>query len=139
LGATDTIDAAGPEAAAEIRDLSDGGVDVGFEMAGSARAAALAFEVVRRGGSTVIAGLAPPDARMPLPLVQLVAEERSVKGSYIGTCVPKRDVPRYIAMHRRGILPVERLVSGHLKLEDINEGFDRLDEGVAVRQIVSMS
>ena len=139
LGATDTIDASGPDAAAEIRDLSDGGVDVGFEMAGSARAAALAFEVVRRGGSTVIAGLAPPDARMPLPLVQLVAEERSVKGSYIGTCVPSRDVPRYIAMHRRGILPVERLVSGHLKLEDINEGFDRLDEGVAVRQIVLMS
>ena len=139
LGATDTVDAAQPDAAAQIRDLTDGGVDIGFEMAGAARAAALAFAVVRRGGSTVIAGLAPPDANLPLPLVQLVAEERSVKGSYIGTCVPMRDVPRFIAMHRRGILPVERLVSGHLKLDDINEGFDRLDEGVAVRQIVSMS
>ncbi len=139
LGATDTVDAAGPDAAAEIRDLSGGGVDVGFEMAGSARAAALAFEVVARGGSTVIAGLAPPDARLPVPLVQLVAEERSVKGSYIGTCVPLRDVPRFIAMHRRGILPVERLVSGRLTLADINEGFDRLHEGTAVRQIISMT
>jgi alcohol dehydrogenase len=138
LGATDTVDAAGPDAASEIRDISGGGVDVGFEMAGSARAALLAFEVVCRGGSTVIAGLAPPDARLALPLVQVVAEERSVKGSYIGTCVPKRDVPRYIAMHRRGILPVERLVSGRLALEDINEGFDRLNEGAAVRQIISM-
>jgi alcohol dehydrogenase len=138
LGATDTVDAARPDAAAEIRDISGGGVDVGFEMAGSAQAAALAFEVVRRGGSTVIAGLAPPDARLPVPLVQLVAEERSVKGSYIGTCVPKRDVPRFIAMHRRGILPVEKLVSGRLHLEDINEGFDRLHAGNAVRQIISM-
>jgi alcohol dehydrogenase len=138
LGATDTLNAAAPDAASSIRDLTGGGVDTGFEMAGSARAAALAFDVVKRGGTTVIAGLAPPDARLPLPLVQFVAEERSVKGSYIGTCVPMRDIPRFIAMHRRGILPVERLVSGHLRLEQINEGFDRLHDGRAVRQIVSM-
>jgi alcohol dehydrogenase len=139
LGATDTLNATLPDAALAIRDLTGGGVDVGFEMAGSARAASLAFDVVKRGGSTVIAGLAPPDARMPVPLVQLVAEERSVKGSYIGTCVPMRDVPRFIAMHRRGILPVERLVSGHLQLDDINEGLDRLHDGRAVRQIISMN
>jgi len=139
LGATDTINASSQGAAEAIRGLTGGGVDVGFEMAGSARAALLAFEVVRRGGSTVVAGLAPPDAVLPVPLVRLVAEERSVKGSYIGTCVPMRDVPRFIAMHRRGILPVERLVSGHLALEDINEGFDRLHDGRAVRQIISMT
>jgi len=139
LGATDTLNATVADAASAIRDITGGGVDVGFEMAGSARAASLAFDVVKRGGSTVIAGLAPPDARMPVPLVQLVAEERSVKGSYIGTCVPLRDVPRFIAMHRRGILPVERLVSGHLKLEDVNEGFDRLHDGRAVRQIIRMN
>jgi alcohol dehydrogenase len=138
LGATDTVNAADPQATEAIRDLTAGGVDAAFEMAGSARAAMLAFDVVKRGGSTVIAGLAPPDARLPLPLVKLVAEERSVKGSYIGTCVPLRDMPRYIAMHRRGILPVERLVSGHLRLDDINEGFDRLHDGRAVRQIVLM-
>jgi alcohol dehydrogenase len=138
LGATDTVNASSPEAAQAIREISGGGVDVGFEMAGSARAASLAFDAVKRGGATVVAGLAPPDARMPLNLVQLVAEERAVKGSYIGTCVPVRDVPRFIALHRRGILPVERLVSGRLRLEEINEGFDRLHDGRAVRQIVTM-
>jgi alcohol dehydrogenase len=139
LGATDAVNAAEPNAAAAMMDLTAGGVDVAFEMAGSARAASLAFDVVKRGGSTVIAGLAPPDAAMPVPLVRLVAEERSVKGSYIGTCVPKRDLPRYIAMHRRGILPVERLVSGRLGLDDINAAFDLLECGQAVRQIVTMS
>ena len=139
LGATDTLNAAEPNAAAAMMELTAGGVDVAFEMAGSARAASLAFDVAKRGGSTVIAGLAPPDATMPVPLVRLVAEERSVKGSYIGTCVPKRDLPRYIAMHRRGILPVERLVSGRLGLKEINAGFDLLDSGQAVRQIMTMS
>ena len=96
----------------------------------------LAYKITRRGGSTVTAGLPPPDAVLPLPLVNLVAEERTVKGSYIGTCVPRRDVPRYIELYRRGRLPVDRLMSGRLGLDDINLGFDRLHAGEAVRQIV---
>jgi alcohol dehydrogenase len=68
--------------------------------------------------------------------VSLVAEERTVKGSYIGTCVPVRDIPRYIQLYRRGKLPVDRLLSERIRLEEINEGFDRLREGRAIRQIV---
>jgi len=139
LGATDTLNAATPDAVAVVKELTGGGVDFGFEMAGSPRAAALAYGAVRRGGMTVVAGLSPPDATLAVPLVGLVADERTLKGSYIGTCVPLRDVPRYIAMYRRGILPVDRLVSGRLALEDINAGFDRLHEGAAVRQVVVMA
>jgi alcohol dehydrogenase len=73
---------------------------------------------------------------MPLPAVNLVAEERTLKGSYIGTAVPSRDIPRYIQLYRRGRLPVDRLMSGTLPLAEINEGFDRLREGRAVRQVV---
>ena len=90
----------------------------------------------RRGGTTVTAGLPPPTHTFALPQVNLVAEERTVKGSYIGTCVPTRDLPRYIELYRAGKLPVDRLMSAHCKLEEINEGFDRLHEGKAVRQVV---
>jgi alcohol dehydrogenase len=69
-------------------------------------------------------------------VVNLVAEERTLKGSYIGTCVPVRDIPRYIALYRNGRLPVDRLMSGRLPLADINLGFDRLQSGTAVRQII---
>jgi len=89
-----------------------------------------------RGGTTVTAGLPPPDAALPVNIVSLVAEERTLKGSYIGTCVPTRDLPRFIALYRAGRLPVDRLVSGYLTLDQINEGFDALDAGKAVRQIV---
>jgi alcohol dehydrogenase len=87
-------------------------------------------------------GVEPPYERtkplsvFALPQVNLVAEERTVKGSYIGTCVPTRDLPRYIEIYRRGKLPVDRLMSDHLKLDEINLGFDRLHEGKAVRQVV---
>jgi alcohol dehydrogenase len=136
LGATDTFNAGSPEAIKEIRDATDGGVDFALEMAGSVRAMDLAYKITRRGGTTVTAGLPPPTHTFALPQVNLVAEERTVKGSYIGTCVPTRDLPRYIELYRRGKLPVDRLMSSHLKLEDINLGFDRLAEGKAVRQVI---
>src|SRR5262245_35723394 len=136
LGATDTFNPGSPDAIDAIRAATNGGVEFAFEMAGSVRAMDLAYKITRRGGTTVTAGLPPPNHTFALPQVNLVAEERTVKGSYIGTCVPTRDLPRYIALYRRGKLPVDRLMSGRLKLEEINVGFDRLHEGKAVRQVV---
>jgi alcohol dehydrogenase len=136
LGATDTFNAGSTDAVNEIREATGGGVEFAFEMAGSVRAMDLAYKITRRGGTTVTAGLPPPTHTVNIPQVNLVAEERTVKGSYIGTCVPVRDLPRYIELYQRGKLPVDRLMSDHLKLDDINHGFDRLHEGKAVRQVV---
>jgi alcohol dehydrogenase len=136
LGATDTFNASSANVAAEVREATRGGVEYAFEMAGSVRAMDLAYQITRRGGTTVTAGLPPPTHTFNIPQVNLVAEERTIKGSYIGTCVPTRDLPRYIELYRRGKLPVDRLMSDHLKLEEINVGFDRLHEGKAVRQVV---
>ncbi len=136
LGATHTFNAGSPNCKDEIRQASGGGVAFAFEFAGSVRALELAYGITRRGGMTVTAGLPPPSATFALPPVNLVAEERTVKGSYIGTCVPSRDIPRYIDLYRQGKLAVNRLMSGRLKLEEINRGFDLLNEGKAVRQVV---
>ncbi|MBJ6123740.1 zinc-dependent alcohol dehydrogenase family protein [Sphingomonas mollis] len=135
LGATTTIPA-GADAAAQVRALTNGGCDVVLEMAGSLRALESAVAMTRRGGLTVTAGLPPPDAALAVNVVALVAEERTLKGSYIGTCVPSRDIPRYVALYRAGRLPVDQLVSGYLTLDDINIGFDELHSGRAVRQII---
>jgi alcohol dehydrogenase len=136
LGATHAFNAGNPNCKDEIRRATGGGVAFSFEFAGSVRALELAYGITRRGGMTVTAGLPPPSATFPLPAVNLVAEERTIKGSYIGTCVPSRDIPRYIDLYRQGKLAVNRLMSGRLKLEDINRGFDLLNEGKAVRQVV---
>jgi Zn-dependent alcohol dehydrogenase len=136
LGATDTFNPGSPNAVDEIRAATGGGVEFAFEMAGSVRALDVAYRITRRGGTTVTAGLPPPDHSFALPQVNLVAEERTVKGSYIGTCVPARDLPRYIELYQRGRLPVDRLMSGRLKVDEINYGFDQLREGKAVRQLV---
>ncbi len=136
LGATDVFDARDPDCVAQVRAATGGGVEYAFELAGSVRALDTAWRVTRRGGMTVTAGLPPPEAAFALPAVALVAEERTLKGSYIGTCVPSRDIPRYIELFRQGRLPVDRLLSARLALEDINTGFDRLACGEAVRQVI---
>ena len=95
----------------------------------------------RRGGvTTVSAGLHIQIIVKPAHLVNIVAEERTVKGSYIGSCVPARDVPRFIDLYQRGKLPVDMLMSDRMSLQkDINLGFDRLTAAHTVRQIVVMN
>ena len=85
---------------------------------------------------TVTAGLPPSTATLPLPAVSLVAEERTLKGSYIGTCVPSRDIPRFIELYKQGRLPVDKLLTHRLSLDQINGAFDLLHEGKAIRQVV---
>ena len=137
MGATDAVKA-GEGVVEAVRDLTGGGVDYAFELAGSVRALETAYDITRRGGTTVTAGLPHPDSRMALNALKLVAEERSLKGSYIGSCVPQRDLPRMFALHRRGLLPVEKMLSHRLPLADINLAMDRLEDGSAIRQVVEI-
>jgi alcohol dehydrogenase len=136
LGATDVFNASDPECIQQVRAATKGGAEFAFELAGSVKAMELAYKITGRGGMTVTAGLPPAADTIPIPQVNLVAEERTIKGSYIGSCVPVRDLPRYVALYQQGRLPVDKLLSGRLKLDDINEAFDRLSEGKAVRQVV---
>jgi alcohol dehydrogenase len=136
LGATDVCNASDPRAVEIVRDLTRGGVDFAFEMAGSTRALELAYRITRRGGTTVTAGLAHPQSMLSIPHLGLVAEERTLKGSYLGSADPERDIPRFIEWFQAGRLPVDRLLSSRLALDDINAAFDTLADGRAVRQVV---
>ncbi|WP_313191971.1 zinc-dependent alcohol dehydrogenase family protein [Shinella zoogloeoides] len=136
LGATRVYNAADRDVVERVRAETGGGVDHAVELAGAVPAFDLAYRITRRGGQTVSAGLASPTAEFKIPAVNIVADERTVKGSYMGSCVPQRDIPRFINLYRAGKLPVDRLLTGVLALEEINEGFDRLDRGEAIRQVV---
>jgi Zn-dependent alcohol dehydrogenase len=122
-----------------VLEATSGGADHAIETVGSEVVLAEAYGATRRGGTTVTVGLPHPDRLLSIPAVSLVAEERTLRGSYLGSCVPARDIPRFVELHRAGRLPVERLLSGRLGLEGINEGFDRLASGEAIRQVVVFS
>ncbi len=135
FGATHTIDASESNHVEQVRELTNGGVDFAIELAGVIPAMKTAYDIARHGGTIVSAGLPSSTAEFSYIQNNLVSEEKTIKGSYMGSCVPVRDIPRFISLYRQGRLPVDKLISRRIGLEDLNEGFDLLQNGEVIRQI----
>ena len=138
LGATHTVAADDPDCVARVREVSGGGVEVAFEMAGNIAAMGLAYQLGRRGSALICVGLPPATAEFSFPASALVSDERVIKGSYMGGSVPARDIPRFADLFLRQQLPVERLLSHQVDFAGLNAAFDRLDEGKSVRQVLRL-
>lgn len=107
-----------------------------IEAAGHPKAFETAVAATEVGGTTVTVGLPSPDARSSISPLVLTAEARTIKGSYLGSAVPARDIPIYAQLWREGKLPVEELISGRIALSEINSSLDLLADGQAVRQVI---
>lgn len=136
IGATDGVLAGGAGTAKALREMTQGGVDHAIDTSSSLDGFSNAFEATRRGGCTVTTSLTHPSQKFSFPVARIVAEARTIKGSYIGTCVPGRDIPTFIQLYRQGRMPVDKLVTRTLKLEQINEAFDALSDAKVVRQVI---
>ena len=136
LGATDTFNATDADCVSEIIEATKGGVDFAIETAGAIAAMETCYAILRTGGRVIAAGLPPAKSDFSFKPAQLVGEERGILGSSMGSCVPVRDIPRFISLYRQGRLPVDRLIDARIGFEDINAAFDRLNKGAVVRQIL---
>ena len=134
LGATVAVEPAGAEAA--IVAALGTKPDVVIETVGKATVLAEAYALVCRGGRVVTVGLPNPAEMLTIPAVSLVADGKTLIGSYMGSAIPSRDIPRFIALWRAGRLPVERLLTSISPLTAINPLLDKLAAGQAIRQIV---
>ncbi|MDC0191557.1 zinc-dependent alcohol dehydrogenase family protein [Rhodospirillales bacterium] len=138
LGATDTFNATDPNCTEKIIEETKGGVEYAFEVAGVVEAMQTAYAITRRGGTTVTSGLSQHQHTFEIPHSQLVVDERTIKGSYMGSCVVRNDIPKFINLYKQGKLPVDKLRSGNISLNDLNLGFDKLAAGDAIRQMLVM-
>ena len=136
LGATHTVNASDADHVTQVRDLTNGGVDYAIDLAGAIPAMNTAYAITRYGGSVVTAGLSPSKAEFSFEQGNLVAEEKSIRGSYMGSCVPVRDIPRFISLYRQGRLPIDSLIGEQVDFDGLNAGFDKLQEGSVIRQIL---
>jgi Zn-dependent alcohol dehydrogenase len=134
LGATDAVDAAGGEEA--VRRLLPGGADVVFEALGEQETIALAIRLTGRGGETVLVGLAPPAARVPIDPLGMTFEEKRITGCLYGSCVPPRDVPAILDLVRTGRFRLDPLIGTTCRLEDINAAFESMARGGTARTVI---
>lgn len=138
LGATHVVGWQGSpeETAAAVRDETDGGVDYAIEATGRPEAMLAAFLATRPRGAAVLVGIAPPDAVLSLPALTIPRMERRVLGSIYGSSRPERDFPHLLALYRSGRLPLERLITHRLPLEEAERGFELMRSGQAIRVVL---
>jgi Zn-dependent alcohol dehydrogenase len=136
LGCTQTFSARDPDLVSKGKDLTRGGVHYAFEISGARQAVAAALDITRNGGEVIGVGLGASDMRYDYAHVALVASEKAIRGSMMGGGVPQRDIPTYIGYYLRGWMPVDRLVSGTMGFEGLNQSLDFLDAGGVLRQIL---
>ena len=138
VGATDGILATDDPAAtiAALRDLTDGGPDVVFEAIGRTATVELAIESLPVGGTAVLVGMTPIEARASFAVYPFVDGSRRILGSNYGFAVPAVDFPRYAALHLAGRLPIDRLIDRRIALDDVEGAFDRLRAGDGLRQVI---
>ncbi|MEU5614641.1 zinc-binding dehydrogenase [Streptomyces sparsogenes] len=137
LGATHAY--APGEAVEAIRSLTSGGAELAVEAVGSPKVMAECLTAVARGGSVVSVGLPAPDRVLEVPALAFAGEGKSLLGSYMGDAVPRRDIPRFLELWRRGLMPVERMHTGTLPLTGINTALEELASGRAIRQVIDAS
>ncbi len=135
LGATHVVDAEQGSPVEAVREITAGhGAHHVVEALGSLGTARSGFAMLRRGGTLTIVGLIPGQ-ELEIPTDELFYE-RKIQGSVMGSNQARRDVPRYIDMYLAGELKLDEMVTRRLPLEAINEAFDDMRAGRAVRSVV---
>lgn len=110
-----------------------------IDCVGNLAALETAISLTAVGGRTVTVGLPNPAARLSISPLDLVIEARSIIGSYMGSNIPRVDIARYVQMYQTGKLPIEKLISGHIPLAEINRAMDDLHEGRVLRQVITFN
>jgi S-(hydroxymethyl)glutathione dehydrogenase / alcohol dehydrogenase len=138
FGATDLVNAKDSDAVAQVQELTGGrGVDVSFEVIGLKATVQQALAMARRGGQAIIVGVPKMEQIMEIPIaMELLVNEKQVRGSWYGSSSVQRDVPMLIDLYKQGTLKLDELVSRTIGLADINDAFKAMEAGEVARSVV---
>ena len=138
LGATDVIDASADDAAAQILELTKGGVDHAIEAVGRPASGDLAVGSLKRGGTATILGMMPLDHKVGLSAMDLLSGKK-LQGVLMGSNRFPVDIPRLVDFYLRGLLDLDSIVAETIPLEQINDGFEKMKKGDAARSVIVFS
>ena len=135
FGATDTVQG-GPDAVAQVTELTGGGADYVFEVVGIPALQREGFLMLRKRGTLVLVGIAKPGADLAIPALSMLVRETRVIGSNMGSVPFQRVIPTYAQLYLDGRITLDPLISQRIALEDINRGYDQLIAGETARSVI---
>jgi NDMA-dependent alcohol dehydrogenase len=138
FGATDTVNPNAGDPVEQVRELTGGrGVDVAFEVIGLEATIMQAFAMLRRGGNAIVVGVPKMEVLAQIPVaMELLVNEKGIKGSWYGSSDVQRDVPRLVELYQQGTLKLDELISRRIGLDDINDAFRAMEAGEVARSVV---
>ena len=137
FGATDTVLATKDEDLAKtLKKLTGGGPDYAFECVGTGELAAAAYRAIRRGGLAVVVGVAKPSDSTSVRTMTLPFEEKTLTGSYFGSCVPRIDFPRMLGLYMAGRLKLDELITRRYSIDEAPQAFADLESGKNARGVI---
>jgi S-(hydroxymethyl)glutathione dehydrogenase/alcohol dehydrogenase len=137
FGATDTLLAVqGEDLAKALKKMTGGGPDYAFECVGVGALIEAAYRAIRRGGKAVIVGVARPTDAASFKPMSMVFEEKTLQGSYFGSCVPRVDFPRMLQLNMAGKLKLDELITRRYRIEEAPQAFADLESGKNARGVI---
>ena len=138
LGATDTLNVSNADPVEMVKEMTGGGVHFSFEALGTKATAEQSFQMLRPGGTATIIGMVPFGVKIELHGYDFL-RDRKIQGTAMGGNRFRVDMPRLLDLWRQGRLKLDHLITGRIKLADINEGFAALKSGAPVRQVIDFA
>ena len=135
FGATDTI-LYSEDPTKALKKMTSGGPDYAFECVGSGELAGVAYRAIRRGGLAVVVGVAKPGDSTSVRTMTLPFEEKTLTGSYFGSCVPRVDFPRMLGLYLAGRLQLEELITRRYSIDEAPQAFADLQAGKNARGVI---
>ena len=135
FGATDIVNAAEIDPIGAVRELTGGGVHYSFEAIGLPKTAQQAFKMVRRGGTATVIGMIPVGAMIEIHGPEFLAEKR-LQGCNMGSNRFRVDMPRFIDFYLQGKLHLDKMISGRIRLDQVNDALEQLKTGEVARNVI---
>lgn len=136
LGATTTLNAREKDVVAALRELIPYGPDYVFDSVGSTITIPQALQGVRPGGTAVIVGMHSLTKDIAIPAGPLIAQNKRLLGSFVGSIRPQLDLPMLVELYRAGRLQLDDLITKRYSLEELPQAFADMEAGNIARGVI---
>jgi S-(hydroxymethyl)glutathione dehydrogenase/alcohol dehydrogenase len=99
---------------------------------------AAALDLTGKGGTCVVTAVAPQtQTESSINLFELAMWQKEVRGVIFGAANPRFDIPRLLALYKSGQLKLDELITRTYPLDQINQGYQDMLDGINIRGVVT--
>jgi S-(hydroxymethyl)glutathione dehydrogenase/alcohol dehydrogenase len=118
-------------------ELTGDGFDYAFEAIGLPVTMRAAYDAVRRGGTACVIGVGAMDKEVSFNGFEIFFSEKNFMGSYYGSVDVRSDFHRLLSLWKSGQLDLDGMITNRMKIDEINEAFDIMKKGEAIRTVIT--